>query len=449
LETISIWEKNALTRASQAYYRQMRRLAGLVSTGDWQAIVRGSVEENAGRLASHLFDDNSDIDEIVFAPMDRASEAAAKSAAFVWSHLLDYPMRIISPDAPLGAFERNVLLFTLAASSSGRQRLAERLAAAACPVFRLEADRGADDCRPVENKGGGLLLKNVPADACSDYLYAAVNLVFIRAWRRIFPAKAEIVDAHFRSCGETVLQLLNNPDLKAVLEKCIAANRQYETFFYIGPPAGTGLAWVEKFDRTGAMLMEPHSFGESAHGPIVTVDSRVDRKFVRLEDRAQMASTYGEDRVSSWERRYLEGKRIDAFLKAPPVELFPAEKSPFFVDGAWYLPELRAGYDPANDNLIVMDACWEPYIDQALDEISAFGCRYPRMILMTQQSFLKGKTKDALYKFPVSNTIILPETPGGSVAKMHLPLIMNVIGEELAACARVDINLKIDERAKS
>jgi len=113
------------------------------------------------------------------------------------------------------------------------------------------------------------------------------------------------------------------------------------------------------------------------------------------------------------------------------------EKTPFFADGIWYLPELQADYNALNDNLIVMDACWERYFDQALDEISTFGCRYPRMILMTQQSFLNGKAKDGLYRFPVSNTIILPETSSGPIPEMYLPFIMNIIGEEMAACAQM------------
>jgi len=59
------------------------------------------------------------------------------------------------------------------------------------------------------------------------------------------------------------------------------------------------------------------------------------------------------------------------------------------------------------------------------------------MILMTQQAFLNGKAKAALYRFPVSNTIILPETSSGPIPEMHLPFIMNIIGEELAACAQM------------
>ncbi|MBW2589602.1 MAG: SIS domain-containing protein [Deltaproteobacteria bacterium] len=437
MENISIWEKDALTKRSGLYYQEMRRLAKIISTNGMQSEICDAFDENAGRLASHLFDDNLDIDEIIFAPMDRRSEAAAKSAADIWSRFIEYPVRIISPEAPLSAFGRNVLLFTIASSSPGQKRLAKRLETASCPVFRLEPEKDFCDCRLTGNNGGKFLLKNGFEYSHSDYLYTTINLIFINAWRRFFPGKAGVVDVHFRRSGETVLELLGNSELKTNIEKCIAANRKYETMFYIGPPVGTGLAWVNKFDRTGAMLIEQHSFGESAHGPIVTVDPRVNSKFVKLDNRKEMVLKFGEKRVVFWENIYLAGKKIDEFIKAPPIDLPREEKTPFFVDGIWYLPELQADYDASKDNLIVMDACWERYFDHALDEISTFGCRYPRMILMTQQSFLNGKAKDALYRFPVSNTIILPETSYGPIPEMHLPFVMNIIGEELAACAQI------------
>ena len=77
---------------------------------------------------------------------------------------------------------------------------------------------------------------------------------------------------------------------------------------------------------------------------------------------------------------------------------------------------------------------WARYVDNAIDEISTYGSRYPRMVLITQQAFLNGKTKEALYRYPVSSTIVLPETPSGPVPEMQLPFVLNIIGEELAAC---------------
>jgi hypothetical protein len=348
--------------------------------------------------------------------------------------LLGYPVRIISPEAPLNAFDNNILLFMVASSPVGQKRLAKRFATAASPVFRLEPEAGFCDHRLGQKNGGKFLLKNALEYSRSDYLYATIHLIFINAWRTAFPEKAEVVSQHFTRSAETLVDVLVNTDLKAAISTSMTVNRKYETMFYIGPPVGSGLVWSDKFNRTGAMLCEQHLFGESAHGPLVTVDSKVDAKFVKLEDRNEMLLKFGREKVVLWEKNYLAGKEINEFIQAPPVKPSYEEKTPFFADGTWYLPELLPNYNTLNDNLIVIDAAWERYIDKAIDEISTFGSRYPRMILITQQAFLNGKAKEALYRFPVSSTIVLPQTPAGPVPEMHLPFVLNMIGEELSAC---------------
>ena len=442
-ERRSIWEKEAVTKRSRQYYEEMRELAAIISSKDLGDEICRAMDENTTRLAHYLFDDNSDIDEIVFAPMDRTSEAAVKNAARIWSRFLGYPVRIITPEAPLGPFKNNILLFTAASSPAGQKRLTKRLETASSPVFRLEPEAGFCEHSLAPKNGGKFLLKNGFEHSRNDYLYAAIHLIFINAWRTAFPEKAEIVSEHFRRGAETVIGVLANPDLKAAISTSMAVNKKYETMFYIGPPTGIGLAWSDKFDRTGTMLCEQHSFGESAHGPLVTVDSRVDAKFVKLGDRNEMLSTFGREKVGLWEKSYLAGKTMDEFINAPPVDPSYEEKTPFFADETWYLPELQPDYDTLNDNLIVMDAAWDRYLDKAIDEISTFGSRYPRMILITQQAFLNGKAKAALYRFPVSSTIVLPETPTGPVPEMHLSFVLNIIGEELSAC--FDRRTMIDE----
>jgi hypothetical protein len=366
--------------------------------------------------------------------MDRASQAAVKSAAPTWSRFLGYPVRIISPATPLCAFDNNTLLFTATSSPRGQKRLTKRLATVSIPVFRLEPKFGFSDRHLVSKSGGTFLLNNHFKTSRCDYLYASIHLIFINAWRKAFPEKADIVAEHFRKSIQTVKVVLADPDLKAAISNSAAVNRKYETMFYIGPPGGTGLAWLDKFDRSGAMFCEQHLFGESAHGPLVTVDSRVDAKFVKLEDRPEMLSKFGRESVNEWEKKYLAGKTVEKFINAPPVDPSYEEKIPFFADDSWYLPELRPDYNTLNDNLIVIDAAWDRHLDKAIDEISTFGSRYPRMILITQQAFLNGKEKEALYRYPVSSTIALPDTPVGPVSEMLLPLVLNIIGEELAAC---------------
>jgi hypothetical protein len=430
----SIWEKEAQTKRSRKYYEEMRELAAIISSKQAGDKICRALDENANRLMYYLFDDDSDIDEIVFAPMDRASTAAVKNVARFWSRLLGYPVRIISPAAPLDAFEKNILLFATASTSAGQKRLAKRLTTASSTVFRLEPEADFCDHSQGATYGGKFLLKHNFDYSRGDYLYAAIHSIFIKAWFTAFPEKAEIIDEHFRRSAEAIIEVLVDPKLKAAISTSVTVNRKYETMFYVGPPTGVGLSWTDKINRTGALLCEPHSFGESAHGPLVTVDSKVDAKFVKIEGRTEMLSKFGRQKVVLWEKTYLAEKTIDEFIEAPPADLLYEEKAPFFADGAWYLPELQPDYNTVNDNLIVMDAAWARHLDKTLDEMSTFGSRYSRLILITQQAFLNGKAKEALYRFPVSSTILLPETPTGPISEMHLPFVLNIIGEEFSAC---------------
>jgi hypothetical protein len=56
--------------------------------------------------------------------------------------------------------------------------------------------------------------------------------------------------------------------------------------------------------------------------------------------------------------------------------------------------------------------------------------------LITQAAFLDPKSRKQLYRFPVSSTITLPEIAAGPIPEMHLPLILNTIGEEFSACVQ-------------
>jgi hypothetical protein len=181
--------------------------------------------------------------------------------------------------------------------------------------------------------------------------------------------------------------------------------------------------------------MAHHSFGESAHGPLVTVDPRVEEKFVKLIERYEMVSIYGENQVEEWERTYLEGNSIDDFLLSPPIDPSHRLKMPFFAEGSWYLPVLRPEYDITNDNLIIMDATCERYFDHAIDELSTFGCRHARIIVITQEAFQNSPEKKALYKYPIGDLILIPcfmrEKDNLPISDFLLPFAMNLLAMEM------------------
>jgi hypothetical protein len=237
-----------------------------------------------------------------------------------------------------------------------------------------------------------------------------------------------------------MLQLLNDMPLREQMHAAMAANRNYKTASIISARRGLGLHWVDRFDLSGAMAMNWHHLGESAHGSLVTVDPRVSVKFVRLDERQRMVALYGEKRTAQWERRYLGEQSVDGFLSRPPADLSQNFPSPFYAQGAWYLPELRDDYDTGNDNLIIIDATSERQLPRALNEMATFGCRYPRMVVFSQQPFLKGEGHKSFFKYPISNLILLP--PMGATADMLpiseclLPLAMALVGTAMAVLGR-------------
>ncbi len=99
--------------------------------------------------------------------------------------------------------------------------------------------------------------------------------------------------------------------------------------FFISPLAGSGRAWEEHFVGAGRMTMVHHPPGCAAHGPIATVDGAAAEKYVTLEDRADMATRYGESNVARWEAQHLFGDSIDDFLTRPPSGPLYRPRSPF------------------------------------------------------------------------------------------------------------------------
>jgi len=434
----SLWEEKSSTSTAKLYYREMRELMGLISSEKAAQELFLDVERNLVQLARSLFDDNSDTNEIIFMPADRWAAAAIKSAANTWGRILGYPVRIVSPVESLAAFGNSVLLLAAATSPSSRDRLLKELTTAACPVCLL-APAAEFNRAPTTAKGSVFLMPHTFTRARADALYAALNLIFIQALQLAAPAKAAVVQEHFLKAMGTLAAILNNADLKQGIASSVTLNKRYQSLFYIGPPTGTGQAWVNMLDRTGHLLAEQHQFGESAHGPLVTIDPRIAEKFVKMEARDKLVARFGADRIADWERRYLANRDLDSFLKSPPTDLTGSETSAFYAGEAWYFPELNPDYDVYDDNLIVLDATSTRYFSQALDEIATLGCRYPRMVLITQAAFLEPKICEQLYKFPVSSTIALPATGGRSIPDMHLPFVLNIIGEEFSACVEKGI----------
>jgi hypothetical protein len=275
------------------------------------------------------------------------------------------------------------------------------------------------------------------SDCRGDTLYAGLCCLFVAAWRKIDQSKADIYECHIKKNTPIITQVLNSPALKQAIADCMTDNRAYETALFTGPLPGIGLSWVKRFEASGSRSLVWHPFGENAHGPLVTIDPNVDRKFVRLDRRNRMVMDYGESRIEKWERRYLKEQSIDAFLDRSPLQGLLHAEAPFFAEGSWYFPELRTDYDTAADNLVIIDATSNRHFSQALDELATFGCRYARIIVISQEAFQDDPDKKALFSHPASHWLLLPgilDREGqSSIPTFFLPFVMNIVATAMAA----------------
>jgi hypothetical protein len=327
----------------------------------------------------------------------------------------------------------------MAAATAARRPLEiENLPASSVPCLWLGSPLKTAEESLFARSLGNFVVSDGRGEIAADQLYAGLNHLLLRAWKAVRPARAAILEKHFQQGGRIIASILEDRLLRQSIADTLVENAGYKSAFYIEPPHGNGAVWLDRFDRVRGLLLERHLFGESAHGPLVTVDPAVERKFVRLTDREKMLAAVGIDRLTAWERKYLVGCSVDAFLDAPPPEAPYRIDAPFFAEGHWYLPELRTDYDAGMDNLIVVDATSERWFSQALDELATYGCRYARLIVVSQTAFRKDPAKSGLYRYPISHLISIPGLPGADGAPLPvsdylLPFALNLIAAAMAS----------------
>ncbi len=435
----TLWEKSALDERERRYYRHMRSLAEIMRSEYPLRELLGQSRSNLKGFSDRLFDQLPTDGEIVFIPLDRAADAAARSAAIQWPRFLGCAMRTALIGEPPSHYQENTVLILVASKPPPSELLWERLSFIDRPCLWVGPALPNSAARVSKESLGYFPFKGNLGNIATESVYTALCFLFIRALGLRRKDRCEILETHFRKGAASILMLLNHGELLAEITQAMSANCGYRTAFFLGPPSGTGPAWMDIFDRAGGPALAWHPFGESAHGPLATVDNRVREKFVRLKERTEMIAAYGLQQVEKWEARYIGGP-LDPFLAgntpAFAVGGFPA---PFFAEGDWYLPELREFYDPTQDNLIIMDATRNHYFNQALDELATFGCRHARMIVITQDAFCHAPDKRALFTHPISHLLRIPTLKSDKgpipVSGFLLPLILNILGTAIAGSA--------------
>jgi glucosamine 6-phosphate synthetase-like amidotransferase/phosphosugar isomerase protein len=434
----SAWELDSNIAWEKRYYREMRRLAKGLQSKDPISTFLKLPAKNSAHLTEAFLNAISKEGEIIFIALDRRSDATARTLVANWRRILECRMRVTNADFAPIAFSDNSIFIFLAAEKPDEEMLLKRVRKYSLPHVWVGPQLSKEPALFFNHSAGYYILKKEFGLSQADALYAGVSLLIENSWKKNQPSKATILRNHLRGSGSVIHSLLNDASIKNILMQAMTANRIYKSAFFLGPPIGTGTIWVDRFSQIKGPIMEFHSFGESVHGPIVTVDSSVEDKYIKLEDRKQMVLTYGKNNVLQWEERCLGGTKIDNFLSQPLDDQSTGINTPFFAEGSWYLPVLRNDYDPANDNLIIIDATSERYFAQAIDELASYACRYARMIVISQEAFRNDLTKKVLHTYPISHLIEVPAMKGNNseripISDFILPFSMNLLGVAMAA----------------
>jgi len=429
----TLWENESRSDAERSYYRCMR---GLVAEFDgvWShpdGLLVGSMTlDTFTRL---LFEEIPPDGHLVLAALDRSAEVAALNAAAQWNTLLPCGVRVERCGYIAGRIKQNSLLIVCGTRPPVAERV-ERILRSVPGTHFWAGPSSALACQNDFAASIGSIGTEEAPEAASDALYLTLCRLFSKAWQLRHPQRGRVLSQVMASLSETVDLLLNDGHLRSDIIRIIAKNRGYGTSFYVGPPGGTGMFWEDASARHGGMVAVGHTFGECVHGPLVTVDPRLDLKYIPMDSRAQMVADHGEDVVSEWERTYLEGRTVDEFLETPEIRsaLVP---SPIFGEGRWYLPELRHDYDVSNDNLIFLDATSRQHLSSALDELSAFSCRYARLVAIVGSSFGRHPDAVAVCGQPISHYLMIPDLDDQDrpIPDILMPLVRNILGTAVAA----------------
>jgi hypothetical protein len=155
-----------------------------------------------------------------------------------------------------------------------------------------------------------------------------------------------------------------------------------------------------------------------------------------------MVERYGPETVQAWERRFLEpGSSFDD-LARPELDASPrssAARPPqglFFAQGSWYLPVLRPEADPSTDALILLDATSKRRYRQALDELAVYGCRFARLVVLSQRGLGSKGDPERSAEFPVPWSLRLPSIRDSSpIPDALLPVVTGLLATAAAAAS--------------
>jgi D-arabinose 5-phosphate isomerase GutQ len=381
LRQATAWEKLARTEWEREIYSRIRETAALLSGADPFAAMFPKYHGDPDRLYSSLFDDLGEGGEVIFLCCDRTSWAAGYEAAAVWGRLLQVPLRIFYRLEEVHRKEDPLPTMVVSSGIPDRETLDSLRRNTDTPVCWVGPElekKSADRFR--RSLGYYVIEDDFPASAYVR-LFTGILLVLSVAWQRTAAEKSQVLRSLLCSISKAVTAMLEDESMKKSIDSFWDRNKYWDVAFYISPPSGIGYIWEQIFDATGALSLEHHVYGDSAHGPIATVDPK-EEKLTRT---------------------------------AEPEELVKRCRT---------------------NNLIILDATRARYFEQARDEAEIFSCRAARLLLISQRAFRPTNGQSGLFaSSSAGEPLLLPElNPGNTpIPDLHLPVLSSIMAAAFAA----------------
>jgi glucosamine 6-phosphate synthetase-like amidotransferase/phosphosugar isomerase protein len=450
------WEEAAVYEWERSRYRGIRCLAHRLGASPAARSLFARMPEAGAPVYPLLFDHLREGGEVLFLALDRGAEAAAASAADLWSRLSTARVRAERWKGAAVRPAEDRVVFLVASRAPGEEAL-RSLETAAEPVPAGAASEAAapeaspsdavvlPPCwiLPAEPPPEAHLLPAAPGlfllcpetvEAGPAGLYLAMAWLLVEVWRERAPQRAEAVEQALAGTAPAVEATLAAAALRSSIEAAATAGGRAGAYF-VGPSRGRCLAWQVQFERPGALFLGAHLYGEGAHGPLASVDPRPESKYVPLRPRKEMVAEHGEERVRRWEQKFLgPGRSFDELAGGLPGIASSGHGELFFARGGWWLPVLRPGTD--RDALIILDATSHRGQREALDELAVYGCRFARLAILSQAGFGPGRDPAQGSPFPVPAPLLLPPVGGTEpIQDSLLPVVTGLVATAFAAAS--------------
>ncbi|MFN2355001.1 MAG: SIS domain-containing protein [Desulfopila sp.] len=416
------------------YYREMRQLCTLFQ--DEQAfstfftkVDDNTIDETARLIFSNLAEDGI----IIFVPTDRAAEGGCRNFVHSWSQFFQTPMQVEFPEKLRGVSTQDSLLVIVASKPPEPATLDPISTFFPKNILWVGPDYDTQTNKVFSQSHGNFVFRH-PLEFCHHIqIYFGLSLLFLRIIRHHVPKVRQQLTQHFKLLLPSLEAILFNENLRHTIDQAVEDNRFYKKRLFITGLRGNCTFFKQLFHRRKNINLESEIFGVSAHTHLVLIDPACRAKYVRLTSRQQLLQISSEERIRQWEKRYLAGSDIDAFLKDPGSIAQHSPTGPLWYEDAWYLPVIQNDYDMDEDCLVIIDATSESSFDAALDELATFGSRYARLLVITQQAFGADSRLADLKKHPLSEIILVPGIPddtthGSTLSDYILPMALNVIG---------------------